>query len=82
MMKIIVACIESGVIQVNRDHFSVDCLRVDDQINHHKWLFLGEGLLEFDLHSVLPVVNHNFLRRGDLGEVCLDCRINWFVALI
>lgn len=82
MMKIVVACIESGVIQVDRNHFSVDGLGVDDEINHNKGLFLGESLLELNLHSILPVVNHDLLRGRSFGEVCLNCRINWFVPLI
>jgi hypothetical protein len=39
-------------------------------------------LLELNLHSILPVVNHDLLRGRRFGEVCLNCLINWFVPLI
>lgn len=61
VLQIKVTSIESTFIQINLKHFSINCLLIYDKINHNKWLFLGVSLLEFDLHTILPIVNHNLL---------------------
>lgn len=61
VLQIKVTSIESTFIQINLKHFSINCLLIYDQIDQNKWLFLGVSLLEFDLHTILPIVNHNFL---------------------
>jgi hypothetical protein len=56
-------------------------LGVDNEIYHDKWLFLWESLLELHLHSILPIINDNFLRSGSLGNTCLNCRVHRFATL-
>lgn len=63
-MQVVITCVQSAAIQVNLNDFSVDCLGVYHQIYHYKRLFLGESLLEDNLHPILPVINNNLLLGG------------------